>query len=128
MAWNQLCRPKKHGGLGFRDFRSFNMALLAKQGWRLITNPDSLMERIFQARYYPNGTFMEAGAGRRPSTMWSGIIKARSLLVKGMRVRIGNGYSTAIWDTPWIPDDGHYRFIYHTATLDLLSDAGHGPY
>lgn len=50
VAWSQLCKPKSKGGFGFRDLRSFNLALLAKQGWRLITHQDSLMARVFKAR------------------------------------------------------------------------------
>lgn len=69
------------------------------------------MVQNFQARYYPNGSFMEAGRGSRPSATWTGILKARPLLAKGMRVRIRNGYSTPVWDSPWIPDDGHFTLF-----------------
>ena len=45
-AWCILCYPKNEGGMGFRDFHSFNLAMLAKQGWRLINEPESLCARI----------------------------------------------------------------------------------
>jgi hypothetical protein len=48
---------KSEGGLGFRDLDMFNKALLAKQGWRLLQNPDSLTAKIFQAKYYSNSSF-----------------------------------------------------------------------
>jgi hypothetical protein len=42
---------KNEGGMGFRDFHSFNLAMLAKQSWRLITEPTSLCARVLRAKY-----------------------------------------------------------------------------
>jgi hypothetical protein len=55
----------------------FNKALLAKQVWRILQNPDSLTARIMQAKYFPNSSIMEASLGNIPSQAW------RSILCKG---------------------------------------------
>mgnify|MGYP007071371709 CR=1 FL=1 len=60
MPWWKLCVPKNQGGMGFRDIHCFNLALLAKQAWRLIDNPDSLCARILRAKYYPEGDLLNA--------------------------------------------------------------------
>jgi hypothetical protein len=41
--------------LGYNGF--VKMALLAKQGWRLLQNPDTLAAKNFKKKYYQNSTF-----------------------------------------------------------------------
>lgn len=51
-SWDRLCKKKSQDGLGFRKLHNFNVVLLGKQGWRLITNQDALVSKIYKARYY----------------------------------------------------------------------------
>lgn len=52
-----MCMTKDSGGLGFRDIKGFNIALLSKQCWKLMNEPNSLMARMLKAKYYPNSHF-----------------------------------------------------------------------
>jgi len=45
--WKTLIKAKLAGGLGFRDFQSFNDAVLAKLSWRILTKPDCLLTKTF---------------------------------------------------------------------------------
>uniref|UniRef100_A0A803QBR0 Uncharacterized protein n=1 Tax=Cannabis sativa TaxID=3483 RepID=A0A803QBR0_CANSA len=70
MRWGRMCRHKHAGGLGFQSFHDFNLSLLGKQGWQLLTNESSLIGKVFKARYYPNGTFLDARLGNNPNFVW----------------------------------------------------------
>jgi hypothetical protein len=66
MSWDWMGRSKDKGEMGSRDLENFNMALLAKQGWRLINNPETLLARIYKEKYYTNGNFLDVMLGN----MW----------------------------------------------------------
>ena len=72
--WEKLSCAKSRGGLGFRDFTSFNQAMVAKQGWRLLQFPDSLVSKVLQAKYYRNSSFLNAKEGSNPSFIWKSIL------------------------------------------------------
>ncbi|GAU11870.1 hypothetical protein TSUD_194930 [Trifolium subterraneum] len=51
VSWSNICKPKKEGGLGIRDLRLVNNALLAKWRWRILTKGLGLCRDITLARY-----------------------------------------------------------------------------
>ncbi|KAK9998306.1 hypothetical protein SO802_017909 [Lithocarpus litseifolius] len=81
--WNKLCMSKKSGGMGFRDFQAFNLALLAKQAWRLIHHTHSLFYRVYKASYFPNCSFMDAVLGNNPSYVWRSLLATRDVISEG---------------------------------------------
>ncbi|KAL8105024.1 hypothetical protein AgCh_028986 [Apium graveolens] len=104
IAWDRMTRHKHAGDLGFRNLRDFNLAMLGKQGWRLITNQDSLVARLYKAKYYPDSTFMEAKLGNSPSFIWRSILEAKKVISAGSSWRIGNGKDIKILNQPWLND------------------------
>ena len=84
LNWDIMCLPKNRGGLGFRDLRSFDLALLAKQGWWLLTNSNSLFSRVYKAKYFPHCSFTKATLGRSPSYAWRSLMAVQNIDRRGM--------------------------------------------
>uniref|UniRef100_A0A803LRS4 Reverse transcriptase n=1 Tax=Chenopodium quinoa TaxID=63459 RepID=A0A803LRS4_CHEQI len=104
--WDDLCLPKSKGGMGFRDLRVFNHALLAKQGWRLINDDKSLLHCILKVRYFKHSDFIEARRGFDPSYSWRSIWGAKNLLLDGLRWRVGDGSLIKVWEDAWLLNFG----------------------
>lgn len=117
IKWADLCLPKANGGLGFRDLATFNKALLAKQGWNLISNPTSLVARVLKARYYPHSSFFAANVGNNASYTWRSIVGAKDILELGCRWRIGSGEDICVWKDRWLPASSSGKVVTQQNTI-----------
>ena len=100
---DKICVPHDQGGLGFLDLHDFNIALLAKQLWRLIQFPNSLLARVLRGKYYNRSSPLEDRKVYSPSYGWRSIMVAKPLLKSGIRKTIGAGLNTCVWTETWIP-------------------------
>jgi ribonuclease HI/exonuclease III len=132
LSWEKMGISKAKGGMGFRDLVSFNKALLAKQGWRLVQDPNSLPGSILKAKYFPRGSFLDAKVGSRPSYAWRSILAGRELLQEGLFWRVGNGRNVRIWRDKWLPRASTYRIqsprcgFEENTTVEALIDRNTG--
>lgn len=102
LSWNNLSTTKSKGGLGFRNLYGFNIALLGKHVWSFLHNTNSLVSRIFKARYFSNSSVLKANKGQKSSFIWQGIWTAKEELCKGFRWVFGNGNDIIASKDPWL--------------------------
>jgi hypothetical protein len=75
---------KGRGGMGFRNLHTFNLAMLVKQCWRLLEKPDSLCSRVLKARYYPDGSLLNAKLKPGSSFTWQSVISGLETFKRGV--------------------------------------------
>ena len=83
VSWKKMCKSKFHGGMGFQDLQAFNLAMLAKQGWQILTNPNSIVARVFKAMYFPHVDILSSKTGCNPSYAWRSIHNSLEVIQKG---------------------------------------------
>ncbi|GKB23822.1 hypothetical protein Tco_0863223 [Tanacetum coccineum] len=104
------------------------MSLLAKQVWRLVTNPTTLAAKVLKACYFPRSSFFDANVGYHPSSVCRSFIAVKELVRKGCKWNIGDVYRVNVWEDYWLKD--HRRLgpkpdnCQVTYVRDLLNDEG----
>ena len=100
---SRLCERKEAGGLGFRHLESFNDAMLAKQVWRLLQAPESLVYRMLKSKYFPDSSILKADLGVNPSFTWRSLHGVMWVIEMGSRWIVGNGERIKVWHSRWLP-------------------------
>lgn len=94
-----------------RNIPAFSKAPLAKQTWRIIKYPSSLMEKALKNKYFPYSSFMDVKLSPIASYTWKSIMSARSFLSKGVKKIVGRGNTINIWEDPWVSTLPNFRIL-----------------
>ncbi|KAL0409524.1 UNVERIFIED_CONTAM: putative mitochondrial protein [Sesamum radiatum] len=109
VAWRKVCRAKDEGGLGLRNLKAFNWAMLAKQLWRIVTRPDSLVSQLFKGKYFPDTDIFSAKVPPQASYAWRSLMEARNLIEAGLRWSVGSGASIRLTEDRWLLRPSFFR-------------------
>jgi hypothetical protein len=101
-SWASLCLPKDQSGLGFRLMEDVNLSLIAKLGWKLLSNRDNLWVSFFKAKYIKYENLLSCPL-RSGSFIWNGIKAIVPFLASGACYMPHLLSQLSVWTPPWIP-------------------------
>lgn len=88
--------------MGFRDLHSMNLALIAKQVWRIQENPYTLWAKLLRGLYFPNASIWDVKKGRNVSWGWTSILKDRDFINKHKGWHIKDGNQVRLCTDKWL--------------------------
>jgi hypothetical protein len=119
VKWDKICKAKERGGLGVRDLRAFNIALLGKWWWRIRNEKESLWYKVLEQKY---GVNLEERITCN-SPWYRDLISIKKYQGRGgvdwfeenIRREVGDGKNTSFWKDPWVDGDtlcNHFRRLF----------------
>ncbi|KAK2456657.1 hypothetical protein QL285_004005 [Trifolium repens] len=97
-----------------------NILGVRQQAWKLFTNPDNLITRLFKVKYYPNSDFLNSSIGHNPSYVWRSIWSAKFVVRNGYKWSIGPGFDIPLWNQKWLSDGSDLQPPFNL-DLELLN-------
>jgi ribonuclease HI len=81
----------------------FNLSLITKLGWKMITHTDCLWVNQLQKKYIRYGDFLSSPISSSASWLWKGIQKIKPILLAGTCHRVSRSLAAPIWTSNWVP-------------------------
>ncbi|KAL0015521.1 hypothetical protein SO802_002590 [Lithocarpus litseifolius] len=92
--------------------------MLAKQGWRLMPDKESLLYKCFSARYFPRSHFLDSVESPNCSYVWRSIMAALPILKARCCWRVRDGSTIKVQSDNWIPNYPTNR-VFHSFNAEV---------
>lgn len=106
VKWADVCCQKNYGGLGIKPLHTWNIALMSKHVWNIVSGKDSLWVKWVSAYRLKdrrtNRNFWDVPELNDVSWSWRKILQYRDLLRDHIIHRLGDGTLTSAWFDNWI--------------------------
>ena len=108
VKWEPVCLPKEKGGLGLKDIRTFNLALLAKWKWILFQHHGQLWARVLESKYGGWRSLDTTSRATNDSIWWRDLKMALLHSQEGQNLqnrtlwRVGCGDRIKFWEDRWV--------------------------
>jgi len=102
VSWDDVCKPKKEGGLGLRSLKEANDVCCLKVVWKIVSHGNSLWVKWIEKFLLKNETFWFVKENTTlGSWMWRKLIKFREKAKNFCKVEVNKGNCTSFWYDDW---------------------------
>ncbi|XP_028552325.1 uncharacterized protein LOC110102200 [Dendrobium catenatum] len=102
VAWDEICKPKKFGGLGLHSPLSRIGSLRSNVAWNFLQKPDSLFHKTMKHKY--GDDILHEAHRKTGSSAWHILLDGGKALKNIARWNIGNGKSINVLNDTWLHD------------------------
>ncbi|GFS37673.1 cellulose synthase like D4 [Actinidia rufa] len=81
VEWDDICLPKKEGGLGFKNLEAWNLALLSRNLWNIQAKKDTLWVRWMHEKYLQNSCIWDYNGYKQDSNLMKHVLNVRDKLL-----------------------------------------------
>ncbi|KAF4357903.1 hypothetical protein G4B88_027787 [Cannabis sativa] len=92
-AWDSMCKPKSRGGLGFKRSADINFSLIAKLGWVMASNTQSLWKSVLLEKYCRHSDFLTTEIPTSASLVARGIWATKDFIADNSIGQLGKIHS-----------------------------------
>jgi len=106
VSWEIVCKTKEEGGLGIRDIRKFNYALLAKWRWRLVSDEKGKWKDLMISKYGMDLDYPQTPV-KMQTWWWRDLQKVctegegTGWFQQQLTWRLGGGDKVKFWEDVW---------------------------
>jgi hypothetical protein len=127
VKWENVCKPKKSGGLGVLNLRTQNIALLLKFLFKFMNRQDIPWVQLIWQAHYSNGKIPQS-SNACGSFWWKDCLSLLGTFLNLAHCKAGNGVSVRAWLDCWSDTLLSHRFPHlfsfaldNDITLERLS-------
>jgi hypothetical protein len=128
ISWNDICFPKKEGGLRLKDVEIWNISSMMRHVWSIFAKSGSIWVAWVHEYLLKGRSFWNVSIPYNSSWCWRKLLKIRSLAWGFLRFDVGNGSNIHLWVDNWHPfgalfDRFGFRVMYDSnSRLDAKLD------
>lgn len=97
VSWESMCKDKKDGGLGIRDYENWNLVAICKLVMNVTTKVDTLWVKWLHQVYVKDQDWWMYNPTTESSLVWRKICKVKSLFASTYNGHIWNGKSNNVY-------------------------------